>query len=149
MFELLYSFNLFPYFQLWRIGSKPYHNNKCSIMASVLIFVIISIILVISLHQVFQKNTLAVTSHTIISSEPPHTTIVTSKNNSDFQPFMFGFDFIRANPHINHTHPPFTYSAYVDHLFPENNTSNLTNFNESINLVSCTTEHFSNFPQIK
>jgi hypothetical protein len=67
MFDVLYAFNLFPYTQLWRIGREPEHNNKCSIIASILILLIIGSLFVAMLITVFQMNTITSKTQTIVS----------------------------------------------------------------------------------
>ena len=37
MLAFLKVLNLFPYPHLWRIGKEPYHNDKCTIITSILI----------------------------------------------------------------------------------------------------------------
>ena len=54
MFDVLYAFNLFPYTQLWRIGREPEYNNKCSIIASLIILATIGALFVYMLYTVFQ-----------------------------------------------------------------------------------------------
>ena len=113
MKSALSALNLFPYTQFWRVSTSPQHNNKCSILVSVLVFLFIGVIFITEFIKVFSRTTIISASSTIISPEPPLTTLVTSQTNQDFHPFMLAFDYEKNNPHINKTHPPFSISAYV------------------------------------
>ena len=73
MFDILYPLNLFPYTQLWRIGREPEHNNRCSILASVFIILIIGALLINMLIAVFQMNTITSKAQTTVSQSPPLT----------------------------------------------------------------------------
>ena len=100
MFEILEVFNLFPYSHLWRMSREPQHSNKCSIIFSIVIILVIGIVFVQRLVLVFDMQTMQATSETIIDQSPPLTTISTYQNVTTNQPFMFAIDYLSGHPDL-------------------------------------------------
>ena len=83
----------------------------------------------------------------VISPSPPPTTISTYQNDEENQPFMFAVDYVYDNPNLNINSSNFNISVFVNAL--EGPTiSNRTRTNHTINLETCTPQHFAMFDDI-
>ena len=79
--NILESVNLFPYSQLWRLGQQPHHSNKCGVLLSILIVLILGYVLIERSITVFQMNNLTAKSEVIVQAEPIETVISTHQDS--------------------------------------------------------------------
>ena len=142
--NFLYVLNLFPYTQLWRIGNRSQHNNKCSLIFSILVFLLVGALTIWVLIRVFSRNELTVVNHTIAHASPPKKIVNTHQDDQHFHPFMLAFNISASSQQFNPSQLPLNITAYVDNVFAGN--SYQTDFNTSIGLEPCTAQHFSKLP---
>ena len=83
----------------------------------------------------------------VISSSPPPTTISTYLNDEENQPFMFAVDYVNDNPNMVFNNSKLSISVFVNTLEGPTIASR-TRKNRTINLETCTPEHFAMFDNI-
>lgn len=106
--------DLFPYSQLWRINRAPTNSNKCGVIASILIFMVIGGLLVNQLLIAFSRTAMTYTTEVVIDDFPVKSTVSTNLNVNDPEPFMIGIDVQSGNQGFNTS--TLNITAYINGL---------------------------------
>ena len=138
----LESINLFPETRYFRCKSKSELDHQCGGFASLLIIITLLVILSIKLNEAFKRHSIFFNSNTVVTLEPPMSTISTKQSGLHHNPYMLA---IRS---IDYGCPSIREVKAYNYTYSNLHTNNSSVANTSIPLENCTADHFSTIPNV-